>query len=197
MGGQDYSYCCEQLKSIRQDLTVQGVRDDFTVTVYETHARIALEKGDNTEFNQVREILPLSPHSLHYMCSRVQCQSQLKMLYHDIGGSNKSEFTAYRILYYIYTLEMTDLTAALAGLSKEEKQDECISHVIKLRQAWVSHSLAVLLGWALYPLSYLQAEKNYVRFFSLYNNAPKMSGYLIDWFIDRERRAALTVIIKA
>jgi hypothetical protein len=111
----NYSYICDQFKSMRQDLTVQRIKDKFTVEVYEIHARIALEKGDLGEYNQ--------------------CQTQLRVMYGEIEGGNPTEFAAYRILYFIHTSNRTSLNDALADLTPTEKKDPAVKHALDVRSA--------------------------------------------------------------
>ncbi|KAI9019526.1 SAC3/GANP/Nin1/mts3/eIF-3 p25 family-domain-containing protein [Phycomyces nitens] len=112
----DYTYTCDQMKSIRQDLTVQCIRNKFTVKVYEVHARIALEKGDMGEYNQ--------------------CQAQLKQLYTlDIRG-NRDEFIAYRILYFLFLQNMCDLNDLMKELvGKPERDSPCVQHALGVSKA--------------------------------------------------------------
>jgi len=79
---QDWVYVGEQLRSIRQDITIQRVRTPFTTQVYEFNARAALVAGDFKQFEQ--------------------CSAQLEDLYSDAKlslSAHTHEFLACRLLY--------------------------------------------------------------------------------------------------
>ncbi|KAL9092079.1 MAG: hypothetical protein Q9159_001078 [Coniocarpon cinnabarinum] len=155
-GDHDYNYICDQFKSLRQDLTVQHIKNDFLVKVYETHARIALEMGDIGEYNQ--------------------CQTQLRALYKQSLGGHPAEFLAYRILYFIYTCNPTDMNRVLADVTPSDREQPAVEHALQARSAL--------------------ALNNYHRFFKLYADPPNMGGYLMDMFVDRERLAALASLCR-
>ena len=111
----NYVYICDQFKSLRQDLTVQHIKNDFTVNVYEIHARIALEQGDLGEYSQ--------------------CQTQLRALYSQNLGGHPTEFKAYRILYFIHTCNRTDMNDVLSELTTADKAERAIKHALDVRSA--------------------------------------------------------------
>jgi hypothetical protein len=108
-----------------------------------------------------------------------QCQSQLRVLYEENCGSNDSrqEFAGYLILYNIFSENETELQLILQNLDEEDMEQEVIAFALRVRKAW--------------------ALKNYFALFRLYQNAPAMSSFIMDWFLTRERKNALKAIVKA
>nr|XP_009771209.1 PREDICTED: leukocyte receptor cluster member 8 homolog isoform X1 [Nicotiana sylvestris] len=112
----NYLYKCDQLKSIRQDLTVQRIRNELTVKVYETHGRLAIEVGDLAEYNQ--------------------CQSQLKTLYAEGIKGCDMEFAAYNLLCVIlHSSNNRDLPLAMSRLPAEARENEAVKHALSVRAA--------------------------------------------------------------
>ncbi|RLN00743.1 hypothetical protein C2845_PM06G19250 [Panicum miliaceum] len=115
----NYFYKCDQLKSIRQDLTVQRIQNELTIKVYETHARLAMQAGDLPEYNQ--------------------CQSQLKRLYAEGIKGCYFEFSAYNLLcVMLHSNNKRDLLSSMASLSKEAKQDAAVKHALAVHAAVLS-----------------------------------------------------------
>ncbi|KAF8884983.1 SAC3/GANP/Nin1/mts3/eIF-3 p25 family-domain-containing protein [Infundibulicybe gibba] len=144
---------------LRQDLTVQRIKNDFTVQVYEIHARMALESGDMVEYNQ--------------------CQATLKTLY-ELGIPGKDqEFTAYRILMLLHGRNRSELNIFVGQLTPRHKADPAVRHALAVQRAlsmgnyhslfelyanapiWGQRVKALMVMAKAYktiPLSFLQSE---------------------------------------
>jgi len=130
--GVTYLWVCEQLKSIRQDLTIQHIKDHFTAKVYESHARIALREADLKEFNQ--------------------CITQLQDLYNEVGSTvNKEEFAGYNVLYLVYThvkygQSKGELSNLLVTMPKDILSSTNVKHAIALRSAVEERAYSTFFG---------------------------------------------------
>lgn len=178
----DYSYFCDQMKSIRQDLTVQNIRNSFTIHVYECHARVAILRQDLGEYNQ--------------------CQSQLHLLYSttrmdpvpntDVNTNSSTdgclffeaqekahpiEFLSYRILYFIHTQNHVEMNKLLATLKPLQQANPMVQYSLSVRRAMLLNDYHQLCGQ------------------ELWTNCPYLlCKCLVGLFIDRGRLTACKMI---
>lgn len=183
-----YFYAADQFKGMRQDCTVQHLRNSLSASIYEAHARAALEHGDMAEFNQ--------------------CQSQLQQHYSMGIYGCREEFTAYRLLYQALhgrenhaallsclqslspEVSMTPGAVCIASgrpvlcarqrpglLGLQDAQHPSVSHALQVRQSLAAGDLAKVCV--------------------LYSRTPNMGRALLDTVLPRIRFAALKVLVKA
>ena len=113
--GESYHYLTDQLKALRQDCTVQRLRNAFTAEVYEHHARVALQNDDLGEFNQ--------------------CQTVLKTLYGEGVEGEEMEFLAYRVLYSAVTGVTGSNINTVLATACAMRSHPAIAHALAVRSA--------------------------------------------------------------
>ena len=84
------------MQGLRQDCTVQHLRNELTVQIYEAAARAALQYGDHAEYNQ--------------------CQTQLNALFQEGQPGSRAEFLAYRLLYQTVHAAQGELVALVSAM---------------------------------------------------------------------------------
>jgi len=179
----DAAYAADQLKAIRQDLTVQRKRGGaLAAEVYATHARIALETRDWAEFNQCQTVL----RGMHSRRARRGARASGADA-SDASEDVVAEFAAYRLLYAASQSTTAELTRELRHLAREGALEPGRTH------EYVASALRVVKA---------AATRACVAFFKARTDAPEPSrcpGFaaLADLSTNAVRRDALRAMLRA
>ena len=194
--GCSYKHACEQLKSIRQDLIVQHVRDALTVAVYETHARIALEVKDWGELRQSLAVLcqlyaeigclngteEIDDESTKKKKKDKKTKKKDDVIESATSGlENQSEFVAANLM-----LAAATGRSVLAHELKESFSRGFLQNVQS--DVFLKHALAACRA---------AGASHFVGLLRLYPDAPRMSPYLLDLLVERTRPTAWSALIAA
>lgn len=168
-----YSYIKDQFKAIRQDMTVQHLRNDFCMYVYETNARISIENNDLGEMNQ--------------------CLTQLEYLFDSKVERNTKlnctelEFNCYRILYMLMVQNHSEIFKLKYKILKRSYTEADELNMLK----YVNKS---------FDLQKAIISSNYYTFFKMmdeFKALPLAYKLIKDFIAEKERIKSLNIISKS
>lgn len=168
-----YSYIKDQFKAIRQDLTVQHIKNDFSMYVYELNAKLSIENNDLGEMNQ--------------------CVSQLEYFYDSISSKtvhfeqSELEFMCYRILYMLMVENHSEIFKVKYKLSKRTYTQAEHLHLL----SFINLS---------FQLQDLILTNNYYKYFRLVDEFKplKLAYHLIENFLtEKPRIKTLNILAKS
>lgn len=175
---EDFEWANEQLKSIRQDMTVQNLREEFVLEVYETHARLLLEHGDLNEFHQ--------------------CQCMIQTL---TGMNGKSDIEGPQVEREPWeNVDTSNILLKQSAEISDEFKAYCLLYALVQNQPNLTSNfddspLSSQLHAQSVVLSVIHSD--YRTFFRLYKNAPNLSAYLMDFLVLRVRQSAMERMLAA
>jgi hypothetical protein len=185
-----YKYACDQLKSIRQDLTVQHIKNSVTVRCYETHARLAIETGDWAELRQSLAVLSTLYVELRNTSTKKKKKRKASIDDKEAtvaGLQNQSEFVAYNLM----------LAAATGRSVLSHELKECASRGFLDNLEQESPSLP-FLRCALAACKAATTTGNFIGLLKLYYDnspPPRMTPYLLDLLVEKSRPKAYATLL--